>query len=171
VQSIKPTSGVSGQEVVFEAQVCTKDNVAAPTYEWNFGGGADPNVSYDVSPSETLRAGSATPYHASLKLTGGCLGANLSATYPFDLSVAPLTILDVTGTTGINGAKGSFAVVLGTGNATNYAWDFGGAADPSGATTANPTVTFTDTPGVYQARVIVSNAYEVAEQDFVINVL
>lgn len=171
VQSIKPTSGVSGQSVTFEAQVCTKDNVPDPDYTWNFGGGADPNVSYDVSPSETLRAGAAAPYDATLKLTGGCLGVNLSATYPFQLSVAPLTILSVSGGTGQHTAKAQFSVVLGTGVATNYSWDFGGGCDPSGGTTANPNVTFSSVPGIYTGHVIVSNAYEAVQQDFTINVL
>jgi PKD repeat protein len=171
VQAIIPTSGESGDTVQFQAQVCSKPNVPDPDYLWNFGGGADPNVSFDVSPTEVLRAGSATPYNASLKLTGGCLGVNLSATYPFQLSIAPLTVLSVSGTTGQAGQNGVFNAVLGTGVATNYSWDFGGAASPSGSTDPNPTVKFTATPGLYNGSVTVSNDYEAVTQTFTINVV
>jgi PKD repeat protein len=170
VTAIKPTSGVSGQAVTFEAQVCTQTGLPAPTYLWNFGGGADPNVSFEEKPAETLRAGSATPYNASLTLSGGCLGANLSATYPFTLAIAPLQIISVVGATGVSGKNGVFSVVLGTGVVTKYFWDFGGATTTSGATTASPSVTF-GAAGVYAASVTVANDYEVATQNFTITVL
>jgi PKD repeat protein len=162
VESIRPTSGVSGESVTFEAKCCTKSGIK-PDYEWNFGGAADPNVSFDEKPSVSLRAGSGVAYNATLKLTGGCLGENLSVTTPFQINVAPLSVVAVTGGNGIAKGAGTFAVVIGTGKPTKYQWDFGGGASPSGAVGENPTVTFSSVPGTYQGRVIVSNDYESTE--------
>ena len=172
VSSIIPTSGASGDTVTFKAAVCSKPNVPDPDYLWNFGGGADPNQSTDVAPVEVLTAGSAVPYNASLTLTGGCLGVNLKATYPFQLSIAPLTVLSVTGTTGHAGDTASLSVLLGTGTATSFAWDFGGGLQTSGATTQNPSgLKFSTVPGLYNGSVTVSNKYESVTQNFTINVL
>lgn len=174
VEAIRPTSGVSGESVQFEAICCVKTGQSKDdlTYVWNFGGGADPNVSFEESPAVTLRSGSATPYNATLKLTGGCLGENLSLTTPFNLNVAPLSVTAVTGNTGISKGAASMSVLVGTGIATTYNWDFGGAATPSGATGQTVTATFATVlaPTVYQGRVIVSNAYESTEYLFDINV-
>lgn len=162
VEAIRPTSGVSGESVTFEAKCCTKSGIT-PDYEWNFGGAADPNVSFEEKPVVNLRAGSGAAYNASLKLTGGCLGENLSVTTPFQINVAPLSVVAVTGANGIAKGSGSFGVVVGTGKASKYQWDFGGAATPSGASGETPSVTFSSVPGTYQGRVIVSNDYESTE--------
>jgi PKD repeat protein len=169
VQAIAPTSGESGESVTFQAQVCTKFNTTAPTLTWNFGGGADPNTSFDESPQVVLTAGGT--YNAALTLTGGCLGANLSATYPFTLSVAPLTILAISGTTGISTKNGALTAVIGTGVPTTFAWDLGGAGTITGnANTSTPTITW-GAPGIYTGHVIVTNDYEAVQQDFTINIV
>jgi hypothetical protein len=174
VESIRPTSGVSGDSAAFEAVCCFKpgQNKENLRYEWNFGGACDPNVSYDEIPIVHFRAGSAAPYNASLKLTGGCLGENLSLTTPFQINVAPLSVVTVTGTTGISKGNGSFSAVIGSGVVEKYSWDFGGAASPSGATAENPTVNFVTVavPTVFQGRLVVSNKYEVTEFLFDITV-
>ena len=173
IEAIRPTSGVSGEQVTFEARVCTRTGGEPSdlSYEWNFGGGAFPNVSFEEKPTVVLRAGAAAPYNASLKVTGGCLGDNVSVTQAFSLAIEPLSVLAVTGNTGIAGGGGTFSVVVGTGVVTDYAWDFGGAATPSGATGPNPTVTFSGQSGLYNGRVIISNDFEAVEFPFTINVI
>jgi hypothetical protein len=181
VTAIRPTSGESGETVTFEAMVCLKPSIGVldamdptdpnmPEFTWNFGGGAEPNVSFEHNPTVLLRAGSVTPYNASLTLTSGCLGDD-SLTVPFTLSIAPLQVLSVTGTTGVAKGTGSFSVVMGTGVPDTFSWDFGGAGSPSGSTSSNPTITFSATPGTYQGRVIVSNEFEAVEADFTITVI
>lgn len=174
VESIRPTSGVSGETVNFEAICCFKPGQSSENlrYEWNFGGACDPNVSFDEIPIVNFRAGSAVPYSASLKLTGGCLGENLSLTTPFQINVAPLSVVAVTGTTGVSKGVGSFSAILGSGVADKYSWDFGGAATPSGAQTESPAVNFVTVavPTVFQGRLIVSNKYEISEFLFDITV-
>lgn len=174
VESIRPTSGVSGDSAAFEAICCFKpgQNKDDLRYEWNFGGACDPNVSFDEVPIVNFRAGSAAPYNASLKLTGGCLGENLSLTTPFQINVAPLSVVTVTGATGIANGSGNFSAVLGSGVAEKYSWDFGGAASPSGSTSESPTVSFArvTVPTVFQGRLVVSNKYEVSEFFFDITV-
>lgn len=54
INSISPTSGDSGDEVEFTADV---DGSATLFYVWNFGGAADPNISTDSSPTVTLQHG------------------------------------------------------------------------------------------------------------------
>ena len=58
ILSVTPTEGDSGSEVTFSAEV-TGD--APLTYEWNFGGGASPNLSTEASPTVTLGRGGTLP--------------------------------------------------------------------------------------------------------------
>jgi PKD repeat protein len=180
VTAIRPTSGESGETVTFEAQVCLKsgvmldqlttDDANMPEFTWNFGGAASPNVSFEPNPTVVLRAGSATPYNATLTLTQGCL-ADEELIVPFTIAVAPLQVLTITGTTGVARGTGNLTAVIGTGVAESFAWDFGGAGSPSGSTSSNPTITFSSTPGSYPARLIVSNEFEAVEVDFTIDVI
>ncbi|MBN2083548.1 hypothetical protein JW859_15240 [bacterium] len=185
VESISPLHGVSGEEVTFEATLClpsgTRIKLNEETGEleynglavWNFGGGAEPNISHDLSPTVILRDGLRSPYECSLYLKGNCTGDedNLEATYTFTLSVAPLTVIGVTPTTGSGGSSAVFSAIVGSGIATDYAWDFGGACSPNGANVANPNVNFVDfASGPYNCRVIISNDYELYEFPFVLQV-
>ena len=172
VESIRPTSGVSGEEVTFEAKCCLNSPGAPePDYEWNFGDAAFPSTSFEKNPVVTLRAGSTTPFNATLKLSKGCLGENMTVTTPFQINIAPLEVIAVTGTTGIAGGSGVFVPVIGTGVVDEYTWDFGGAGTPSGAVGQNPQITLTGTPGTYPGRLIVSNQFEATEFLFDIVVL
>lgn len=175
VESIRPTSGMSGEAVTFEAVCCFKPSIPEsqkPRFEWNFGGAADPNVSYETNPAVNLRAGSGTAYNASLKLSGGCLGESFSATTPFQINIAPLTVATVTGNNGISKGSGSFSAVIATGEVEKYSWDFGGACSPSGSASENPTVSFATVTATttYQGRLVVSNKYESSEFLFDITV-
>lgn len=186
VESIKPLAGVSGEQVQFEATVCLQaggavgiDEVTglesyAGLYIWDFGTGAEPNISHDASPTVRLRDGIRSPYDCTLTLKGNCKGddENQTSTYRFTLTVAPLSVVAVTPLRGQGGTNATFSAIVGSGNATSYAWDFAGACSPSGSNLASPTVTFNDNAaGAYNCRVIVSNAYELFEFPFVLEVI
>lgn len=185
VESIRPLAGVSGEEVQFEATLCLPSGTAlgideatglasySGLYIWDFGTGAEPNISHDASPVVTLRDGQRGPYDCSLTLKGSCHGdeENQIATYSFTLTVAPLTAVAVAPLHGQGGGRATFTAVIGSGNVTEYAWDFGGACSPSGSNDSHPSVTFNDNAsGFYTCRVIVSNAYELYEFPFVLEV-
>jgi PKD repeat protein len=176
IRDISPLSGVSGQPVTFKAAVCAtagsrplNDPNNPPQWIWNFGGGADPNVSYDAEPQVTLRDGLSGPYEGTLSLRDGCDDKYL-VTATFTLNVAALSVISVQPTTGIQNDNAVFSVIVGSGTVTKYAWDFGGAATPSGSNVANPSVTF-QTPGVYNCSVTISNAYEIKQFPFVLTVV
>lgn len=177
IQSVKPTSGVSGEDVTFAVEFCPSlqlQPTGSEKYHWDFGEGAYPNVSYDAAPAVTLRDGLRGPYACSVTISGGCLGdANLTSKFDFPLTVAPITVLSVAPLTGTGAQTATFSVLVGTGKITSYQWDFGGACSPGGSTEATPSVLFNDVPApaIYQARVIVSNEFEALEYPFTINVL
>ena len=84
IRDISPLSGVSGAQVTFQAAVCVTagsrpldDPDNPPQWIWNFGGGADPNVSYEAVPVVTLRDGLRGPYECTLNLRDGCSDKNL----------------------------------------------------------------------------------------------
>jgi len=173
---VDPLAGVSGAQVTFQAAVCATagsrpldDPTNPPQWIWNFGGGAEPNVSYDAKPVVTLRDGLRGPYECTLSLRDGCTDDNIvSAT--FTLNVAKLTVINVAPLAGVQDGTAVFSVVVGSGNVTEYAWDFGGACTPSGSNVANPAVHF-NTPGVYECSVIISNAYEALQFPFTLTIL
>ncbi|MCH7472269.1 PKD domain-containing protein [bacterium] len=184
LQSVTPTQAVSGEEITFKATYCTPAGVplgqgeledpftgAQIDFFWDFGGGCDPNTTTDIEPEVTVRDGIRAPYTCSVTLRGGCLGPDISETYTFTLNVTPLSIAAVTPLTGIAEGFATFSAVVGSGVVTDYAWDFGGAASPGGSNAQNPVVTFNAAQGIYQGRVIVSNAFEAVEFPFTITVL
>lgn len=176
MRNIRPTSGVSGEEVTFEMSVCENagaqplDGDDPPQVIWDFGTGAEPNVSYELNPQVMLRDGLRSPYECSVTLRGGCLAEDVYIT-TFTLAVAPLNALGVTPNTVVADGMATFSVVGITGNVTTYAWDFGGAAVSGNSNTANPSMSITGTPGAYQARVIIGNNFEAFEFPFTIVVL
>jgi PKD repeat protein len=174
IRDIKPLSGVSGQQVTFDASICATagslpidSTTNPPHFVWDFGGGADPNVSYDAKPAVNLRAGGA--YDGTLTIRDGCVGDRVvSAT--FTMNVTPLSVLTVTPTSGVSGGTANFTALIGSGAVTGYAWDFGGAALTGATNTANPNVTF-GAPGSYDASVIVSNNYEAVQFPFTLTIV
>lgn len=173
IQTVSPTEGVSGAQVQFEAIVCTRaGGLVNPTYIWDFGGGAVPNVSYDKVPLVTLRDGLRSPYKCKLSVQSNCEGGDQLATFDFNLVIAPLTVLTVTPTSGVGGGTATFTALIGSGNVTGFMWDFGGAGSPGGSNVANPTITFTNVTATtdFQARVVVSNDFEAIEFPFTITV-
>lgn len=79
ISSVAPTSGMTDEAVQFTATV---QGTPTLTYEWDFGGGATPNTSTDVSPTVTL-SGVAGDYSGSLTVTN----AWGSDTFDFVLTV------------------------------------------------------------------------------------
>jgi len=142
IRDIRPLSGVSGETVQFEMAVC--ENAGAVHLEESTMGDED-SVRY------------------------GCL-TDEQITSNFTLNVAPLDILAVSPLTGVGGASATFSVVLSSGVGTEYAWDFGGACSPNGSNVENPTVQFVETGGTFNCRLLVSNAFEIAEFPFVLQV-
>ena len=175
LRDIRPLSGVSGEEVMFEFSLCENagaqpmDGDDPPEVIWNFGTGADPNVSYELNPEVVLRDGIRSPYDCSLTVRYGCED-DQEVTSNFTLNVAPLTVMAVTPLTGTGNGSATFDALVGSGNATSWSWDFGGACSPNGSNEENPTVTFVKTGGTYGGRVLVSNAFEVTEYQFVLQV-
>jgi PKD repeat protein len=171
IRDIKPLSGVSGQQVTFDAAICETagsrpidDTTNPPQWIWNFGGGADPNVSYDAQPTVMLRDGIRAPYEGTLTVRGGCVeGQEVKAT--FTLDVDGLTVLTVAPTTGSAGSNATFSAIVGSGKVTDYLWDFGTAANPASSTAASPSVTL-GTTGAYDCRLVISNDYEAFEYPF-----
>ena len=186
--AIRPLSGVSGQEVNFEVLLSDLSGSLGSDYQahperlqdlqfvWNFGGGVDPNSvitsSQSLPENVFLRDGIRSPYNGVLTVIGN-RSAEDRLTYNFTFTVAPLTIKTVGPTSGVEDTKATFSAVIGSGNVSQYLWDFGGACDPNGSNEASPSVTF-NTVAVettFQARLIVSNPYEVTEFPFTITVL
>jgi hypothetical protein len=84
--SVSPTEGDSGTETTFSAEV-TGDGPFE--YSWNFGSGAEPNTSSELSPTVTLSHGGTLP--EPVRAYSAALTVNTpygSATYPFSLEIS-----------------------------------------------------------------------------------
>ncbi|MEP0813386.1 MAG: PKD domain-containing protein [bacterium] len=149
---VQPQSGQEGEIITFNATV---DGAGPLTYTWDFGGGAAPNTSSEISPQVTL--GAPGTYPASLVLSNEAG----NDTFNFDLTVnanpLPPDVISVSPTSGIEGNNVTFsAVVTGTPPFT-YAWDFGGGGTPDTSGEESPLVTL-GPAGVYDASLTVTNA-------------
>ncbi|MEP0815146.1 MAG: PKD domain-containing protein [bacterium] len=80
IESVSPLSGNDGTQVTFSAVV---SGSAPLDYDWDFGGGADPDNSSQESPVVTL--GAAGEYSCSLTVSNSAG----ESSFPFTLSVAP----------------------------------------------------------------------------------
>lgn len=178
VESIRPLHGVSGEQVQFEATLClmpggrvNEFGEYGGLYIWNFGGGAEPNISHDAKPIVTLRDGLQSPYNCSLTLKANCTGDDTVAVYTFGLTVSPLEVAAVTPLSGVGEGTATFSALIRSGVVQQYHWDFGGACSPGGSDEANPTVTFVNQTQTYPARLIVNNEFEAYEYSFAIQVV
>ena len=184
--AVTPTQVSSGQgsgpgqlPVEFTAQVVDQTGGSAINeesgqtgdvlYFWDFGGGAEPNTSTDPSPQVIIRDGARSPYSARVVLTDGTTGDFKE--YTFQLFVTPLEVAAVVPSTVIAGSSATFSTLVRSGVASQWNWDFGGAASPGGSNLQAPQVSITTVPGTYSAKVFVSNAYESIEVPFTITVL
>jgi len=78
IYAVTPAEGYQHEEYTFTATVT---GVEPLTYAWDFGGGADPNMSSDISPTVSLAG--ADEYEATLTVTN----AYGPTTFPFTLTV------------------------------------------------------------------------------------
>ena len=193
--AIRPSSGVSGEEVFFEVLIndlegslgsnfqANPDLLDGIRYVWNFGGGAYPNTVVSASPAipdfVTLRDGIRSPYECTVTVVAND-NEDDRLVYDFTLEVAALSVATVGPLNGVEDTNATFSAVIASGNVPEdgWIWDFGGACDPNGSNEANPTVRFVDIPFAdgetsrqFQARLIVSNAFEVTTFPFTITVL
>ncbi len=181
IRNIRPLSNVSGEAVTFEIDICTtagakidplSGELDGVQYTWDFGGGAEPNVSFDEAPEVVIRDGLRAPYLGTVTIRGGCVPDDDEVTATFTIDVAPLSVISVTPGTGVAGSNATFSALIGAGNVTAWAWDFGGSANPGGSTAEAPTVTFDAfASGVFLGSVIVSNDFEAFEFPFTISVI
>ena len=153
ITSVSPTGGESGTETVFSATVSGDEPL---TYSWDFGNGASPNTSSDVSPAITF--GAAGEYQASLTVSN-VYGSDV---FTFGLTVSggedPPEILSVEPTEGDSQTEVAFtATVTGT-PPMMYAWVFGNGADPNVSNEAAPVVVLA-TGGSYSASLTVFNSF------------
>ncbi len=180
ILSVNPLGGVTGTEVSFSAVVTGE---APFDYEWNFGGGAEPNqpsgISDQVSAQVTL--GAVDTYDAQLAVEN----AEGSALKHFTLTVTaepgePPEIVSVSPTEGDSGTEATFTAEV-TGDETfTYYWDFGGGASPnqSSGVSGQPSATVTLSRGgtlpepvvTYPARLTVTNPFGMTTHDFDLNV-
>ncbi len=78
IYGVTPTSGYQHEECTFTATASGQEPL---TYAWDFGGGASPNISSDISPTVTLS--DAGEYSAALTISN----SYGPTTYPFTLTV------------------------------------------------------------------------------------
>ncbi|MBN2080842.1 PKD domain-containing protein [bacterium] len=83
----------------------------------------------------------------------------------------PPDILNVTPSSGTEGADAEFAVICdpALGQPTSWNWDFAGAATPASSTSSHPAVTL-GTPGLYHCTVTVANAAGTCVDSFYLTV-
>jgi len=176
ILSVNPLGGVTGTEVTFGAVISGE---APFDYEWNFGGGAEPNESTEASPTVTL--GAVDTYDAQLSVEN----EEGSAVKHFTLTVTaepgePPQIISVSPTEGDSGTVVTFtAEVTGDGPFTYY-WDFAGGASPnqSSGVSGQPSATVTLTRGgtlpepvrTYPASLTVTNSFGMTTHDFALDV-
>ncbi|MEP0813751.1 MAG: PKD domain-containing protein [bacterium] len=164
IAGVSPLCGLPGTEVRFEAELTAG---AGPfTYEWDFGGGAQPATSTDAAPVVVLSTAPGV-YEASVTVSNNYS----SDTFAWFLEVKAAPALSRVNPRG--GAPGEdvrfTAEVEGAGPFT-YFWNFGDAATPDTSDEERPLVTLTAVPGDYPASVTVFNDCGSTEFEFSVGV-
>ncbi len=160
INSVSPLSGGDGEEVQFSAEVSGGQTYA--TYTWNFGGGATPNISIEVSP--TVLLGPSGVHSASLTVTN--TGGSDVFEFEYEVGPKPPEIDSVMPLSGLKSQPVTFEAAV-TGSAPmTYVWNFGGGALPNTSSDESPEVALSSVKGVYSANLTVSNAYGNAEFPF-----
>lgn len=160
INSVSPLFGGDGEEVQFSADL--SGGLTFATFAWDFGGGATPNISDEVSPIVVL--GPSGIHSASLTVanTGG------SDTLNFDYEVGPRppVIESISPLTGLKGQNVVFEAAVTGSSPLIFDWDFAGGALPNTSSDASPAVQLSTVKGVYAANLTVSNAYGSADFPF-----
>ena len=166
ISDIAPLYGITGSQL---SPVATVTGMQPLQYSWNFGGGAEPNLTTEANPTITL---STTDGDYSGSLT--VLNTVGEDTYPFTLVVQEIPtapeILSVTPTSGDSGSEITLVADVTGSYPRFYSWDFDTGADPNTSTSASPTVTLED-PGTYKASVTLTNSVGSDTYDFDLVVL
>lgn len=152
ITGVTPLTGATGAtDVGFTAEV----NGTLPfTYAWDFGGGADPNISDAGSPHVTL--GAPGVYDTCSVTVTNNAGED---TFPFTLTIGnPPEISDVNPLTGDSGNLVLFTATVTGDVPLTYSWDFGGGATPDTSSDVEPEVTL-GAADSYDASVTVSNSF------------
>jgi len=164
VTSLGPRGGLEGAEAQFVAQV---DGVEPISYFWDFGGGAIPDTSEEVSPTVVLGPGGI--YDASLAL------ANDYCDYTYEFRLTSGTAADapqingVAPPGGIEGNSVRFTLDLSGTAPFTYSWDFDGAGTPDTAAVASPEIELAGA-GSYDCSVTVSNDFGQDSEEFTVEV-
>lgn len=153
-----PAVGTSGTLLRFSAEI----SGLATGLHWDFGPGATPRTSIDVSPNVRLRDPGV--FQATLVAVNGAVD---SEAFRFSYQVVPTTsggvdvphILSVTGEgqTFAVGSQFTFAASA-FGEVDGWSWDFGEVVEPSSSGAATPTVTFRE-EGTHFAEVRALNTH------------
>ncbi|MCD6119000.1 PKD domain-containing protein [bacterium] len=164
IKDVQPQSGTTNSEVTFTPTIT---GILPMTYDWDFGGGADPDTSTDETPTVTLVADS-DDYSASLTAT------NEYGTDEFDFTLtvggeAPV-ITEVSPLEGDMDEEVTFSATVIGEEPLSYTWTFGDAATPATSTQASPTVTLARFDGKYDCNLSVSNSWGEGTFDFEITV-
>lgn len=164
ITTIHPLAGgFSGDEILFTATVGGQEPFE---YLWEFGGGAEPDTSTEVSPAVVL--GAAGDYSAKLTLTSP-FGSDVYVWTLKVLSGAP-RVGSVSPLTGVANSLIQMTATVDGVLPISYWWDFGSAAIPGNSPDSNPTITLSSIPGVYPCSLTVLNEKGTDEFDFEINV-
>ncbi len=165
VQSVSLHSGITTTEVSVTATVAGGSPPLA--YEWDFGGGAEPNFSSDEVPTVTL--GIAGTYTGSVTVSD----ATASDTFSFDYEVTEFgvepRIISVVAPGGGEGEVVVFSVEATGTDTLGFSWDLGGGGNADNPNARQTNVTL-GSAGTYTGIVVVGNQYGSDQQDFIYEV-
>jgi PKD repeat protein len=149
ITEVSPLSGDAGDVL---NMLATNLGGAIDTWDWNFGSAATPSTSSAVSPAITL--GTSGNYPCSVTATN----AKGNHTFNFTLSVLPPPpfLTNVSPATGVAGSSLSPTASNTGGQASSWAWYFGGGATPNSSALPTPTVTL-GAVGIYNCSVVATN--------------
>jgi PKD repeat protein len=151
VLGVTPATGNTGAAVTF---LINNAGGTPDFYDWDFGGGADPNTSSADAPQVTL--GDTGLYSGTLTATN----STGSSTCHFTLAVtelAPPHLTGVTPPTALPNSQQTFAAANNGGTPTAWSWDFGGAGTPNTSTSSLPSVQLGGV-GMFSGSVTATNA-------------
>ncbi len=162
IESVSPLGGLTGELVTFSAVVTGTEPII---YNWDFGGGAEPNTSEEANPTVTL---SAPGTYDTAQLTVRNIAGE--DTFNFTIIVGdlggPPVIQQIIVPSGQVGDSVQFsAVVASDPPIISYTWTFSGGVDVTSSSEASPTVTFTEA-GNFSGNLLVDNGKGTDTRDF-----
>jgi len=157
ITDVNPKTGVEGSTVTFTASLLK--GTPPLSYNWDFGGGANPNTSTDASPIVTL--GTPGTYNGFVEISNAFTTSPVRFDFSYEVTpqAPPFQITGVRPTSARANKEVNFNVdVVGGSGDFTYAWDFdGGVVPPSTSNQRSPTKITTSTPGVYDCSVTVTD--------------